>query len=594
MFGQHQPVGLSQHVQPGSDLGSSLREIPPAFGAAAWAQARRRRARRRPQAIHFVGLFHLMKRIGQRADALRWTNYQEARRLEGVMQDRQDLALQRRSKVDQYVATTDQVQLRERRVFGHIVPGKNAYVADVLCNLVPAFRTGEEPRQPLRRDVRNFGVLVYAGAGFCDRRFADIGGENLERNALSRLVQEFHQADGDRISLLTRCAPGHPDPDGVPGSPILDQSGKHAGLQILEERWLPKECSDGDQTVLAQCGGFLAILLEMPAVVFEVFESAEGHAPLDAPGQGAGLVVREVHPGGAPYQPEDLSQFRISRRPNLLPGVDRNIRMVRDGYQLPRDSGRRQDIIHHAGGDGAARHAIELRGAHFLGEGGAARSLDRLQAQRPIRCGSRHNHAERPASAVRRQGAEEIVDRHVAAADRPVRGVQDSTGNAQIAARRNHVNVIGLGASLAFHLGNRHFGCFGKQLRQMALVTRIEMLNQHECHAGIVRQMREQLREGLQAACGGSHTNNAESTGFALLLGGRRGGLLSRGGWLLWLRRIGRTRRASNPARPATAGLLCQTLPLPFSRRNGRPRSNRSWTNRAREMPFAIGGWPIH
>src|ERR1035438_1459622 len=361
MFGQYQPVGLSQHVQPGPGLGSSLREIRPAFGAAALAQARRRRARGRPQAIHFVGFLHLMKRIGQRADAFRWTNYQEACRLEGVMQDRQDLELQRGAKVDQYVATTDQVQPRERRVLGHVVPGKNAYVADALCNLVPAFRTGEEPRQSLRRDMRNFGVLIYAGAGFGDRRFADIGSENLERNALSRLVQEFHQADGDRISLRAGGAPRHPDPNGVPGSPIPDQSGEHARLQILEDRWLPKECSDGDQAVLAQCGGFLAILLEMPAVVFEVFESAEGHAPLDAPRQGAGLVVREVHSGGAPYQPEYLGQFRIYRRPNPLPWVHRNIRMAREGHQIPRDSGRRQDIIHHAGGDGAAGHRSEER-----------------------------------------------------------------------------------------------------------------------------------------------------------------------------------------------------------------------------------------
>ena len=101
----------------------------------------------------------------------------------------------------------------------------------------------------------------------------------------------------------------------------------------------------------------------------------------------------------------------------------------------------------------------------------------------------------------------------------PGRRLKDSIGNAQIASRRNYVNMIGLGASLAFHFGDGHFACFGKQLRQMALVTRIEVLNQHECQAGIVRQMAEQLRECLQPAGGGSYADNGEGIVLSALLG---------------------------------------------------------------------------
>ncbi len=68
--------------------------------------------------------------------------------------------------------------------------------------------------------------------------------------------------------------------------------------------------------------------------------------------------------------------------------------------------------------------------------------------------------------------------------------------------------MVGLRASLAFHFGNRHFARLGKQFRQMALVTRIQVLNQHECHAGIGRQMTEQLRECLQSAGGGAYADN--------------------------------------------------------------------------------------
>ncbi len=81
--------------------------------------------------------------------------------------------------------------------------------------------------------------------------------------------------------------------------------------------------------------------------------------------------------------------------------------------------------------------------------------------------------------------------------------------------------MIGLGASFAFHFTDRHFAGFGEQLCQMALVTRIEVLNQHECHAGIVRQMAEQFRECLQSASGGSYANHhGECICFGRLLSG--------------------------------------------------------------------------
>src|SRR5208283_5156465 len=115
---------------------------------------------------------------------------------------------------------------------------------------------------------------------------------------------------------------------------------------------------------------------------------------------------------------------------------------------------------------------------------------------------------------------------------------------AQIASRRNYVNMIGSRASLALHFRDRHLACLGKQLRQMALVTRIEVLNQHECHAGIVRQMAEQLRECLQSAGGGSYANNhGECTGFTRFLGG-------------W---------PHGSAWPALTDLVCHAPPLPFS-----------------------------
>jgi hypothetical protein len=54
----------------------------------------------------------------------------------------------------------------------------------------------------------------------------------------------------------------------------------------------------------------------------------------------------------------------------------------------------------------------------------------------------------------------------------------------------------------------------------MALVTRIEVLNQHECQTGIVRQMAQQLRERLQAAGGSAYAHNVGGSAADEFAGG--------------------------------------------------------------------------
>ena len=49
--------------------------------------------------------------------------------------------------------------------------------------------------------------------------------------------------------------------------------------------------------------------------------------------------------------------------------------------------------------------------------------------------------------------------------------------------------MIGLGARIVLYLCDSHLTYLGEQLSQMAGVFRIEVLNQYEGHAGIVRQM---------------------------------------------------------------------------------------------------------
>ena len=183
--------------------------------------------------------------------------------------------------------------------------------------------------------------------------------------------------------------------------------------------------------------------------------------------------------------------------------------------------------------------------------------------------------------------------------------MKDSPGNVQVASRRNHKDMIGLRASLAGHLRYGHSACLREQLGQVTLVTRIEMLNQHECQTGIVREMAEQFRERLQSTGRSSDTYDSEGgTGLACENGPYgRNGILSGRGW--WRRgRIRRTRgRRHNALRMATS-LLCQMPPRPFSPEQRALYQTRRATSNARGGPpsepsqrrcpfLATGGQPL-
>ena len=75
-------------------------------------------------------------------------------------------------------------------------------------------------------------------------------------------------------------------------------------------------------------------------------------------------------------------------------------------------------IVHQAGGDGAARHAVILGGVGVLGHDHAALALDGPHAQGAVAAGARKHDADGPLALVLGQGAEEEVDRQTLAAGR--------------------------------------------------------------------------------------------------------------------------------------------------------------------------------
>jgi len=131
--------------------------------------------------------------------------------------------------------------------------------------------------------------------GLFRRCFAEIGGEDLERNPHFRVFQ--NSSSRWRSNRPPRPWRTQAPRSGSDPRPSIFDQGRNTFFFSSRRPRFPKECRDGDQTVLAQRFCFVSIPLEIPAVVFQVLESAEGHAPLDASREGAVLVVREVHSG---------------------------------------------------------------------------------------------------------------------------------------------------------------------------------------------------------------------------------------------------------------------------------------------------------
>ena len=74
--------------------------------------------------------------------------------------------------------------------------------------------------------------------------------------------------------------------------------------------------------------------------------------------------------------------------------------------------------------------------------------------------------------------------------------------------RRNHVDVIRLDPQLVRDFLHRHRRGPAQELRERALMLRIEMLHEHEAHARIDRQVLEQRRERLESASRGADAHD--------------------------------------------------------------------------------------
>ena len=98
-----------------------------------------------------------------------------------------------------------------------------------------------------------------------------------------------------------------------------------------------------------------------------------------------------------------------------------------------------------------------------------------------------------------------------AAVGRPRQKRQAPLQDRNIGVGGDDVDVIGLDGRAVLHLAGWHPGPLGEQVGQDRFVRRVQVLHEHKCHAGVIRQRPKKLGEGLETAGGGTDSHDGKA-----------------------------------------------------------------------------------
>ena len=229
------------------------------------------------------------------------------------------------------------------------------------------------------------------------------------------------------------------------------------------------------------------ILLGIAKILVRLLDLVEGHAPFHPAQQGVLLVLGEIGAGLVTQQDTELFQHVLGlggRGEDHAGFFAESVGHIGDqpGWHF----GRRQNIVHQAGRDGAARHAVVLGGVGGLRDDHAALALDRSYPQRAVAAGAREHDADGPLVLILGQGSEEKVDGHPQTARRVwLQQLQATVQKGHVAVGRNDVSAVGLDLHTVLNLIDLHAGIAFDQVAQDALVVRGQVLHQDEGHVDL-------------------------------------------------------------------------------------------------------------
>jgi hypothetical protein len=453
--------------------------------------------------------------VRQGADGFRRAQHEEAVGVQGVVKRRQHPLLVRRLEIDEDVAAGDQVHAGERRILPEVVLREHALVAHVLSDLVAALALEEEAGQASRRHVGGDVLRIDARASLVDHLRRHVGAEDQHRRARARPARGLQQGDGHRVGLLAGGAARDPYPHRHAGGAILQHLRKGLGGQELEGIGVPEEGGHVDEEILVEAFPLRRVLLEPPEVLREALHPQQRHAAPHAAQEGGLLVRLEVDTGVLVQEREDSPEGVVVL---AVPGgcgvaVHRRLEVILAGQagDLARDALRRQHEVDASRGDGAAGHAVVARRAGVLGEGDAAGGLHRLASRRPVASGAGEDDRHRLAAPHLGQGVQEQVHRHVRAIGRLAWAKREpAVVDQHVLPGGDDVDVIGLYLQAFLGLAHGHGRGAGQQRGQDALVLRGQVLDEHEGHSRVGREVLEELAEGFQSARRGAYTHDGE------------------------------------------------------------------------------------
>jgi hypothetical protein len=258
-----------------------------------------------------------------------------------------------------------------------------------------------------------------------------------------------------------------------------------------------------DQQVGEQLTGLLAAFSQHLEIRRQRLQLLELHSSLDATQDGGALVLAEVMTRARADQGEDLVQDALLVRPQLVAvrGQRDARRPVGQALQLVGDDRERQHQVDHAGGDRAARHAVELGVLGRLHDRDAAGLLDPAQAQAAVGPRAGEHDADGLPVVRRRQRAEEVIDRRpLPRARLELRQAQVRVDRVEVRARRDDVHAVGRELRGLADLLHRHPAGGLEQLREVALVSGGQVHDDDEREAGVARQVGEQCAQRAQPA----------------------------------------------------------------------------------------------
>ena len=188
-------------------------------------------------------------------------------------------------EVDQHVAATDQVELRERRIADHILFGEHHQIAHLLADAIGVLPMDEIAAEQIARDVGGNALRVNARPGERQGVVIDVRRENVNVENFVLLLGVAQDQHRQRVGFFARRAAGRPDADRSFGTMRGDQRDDDRFLEGLPGLGLAEKAGDADQHVLEQRADLALALPEIFDVLLHIRDVIEPHPPLDAADQ---------------------------------------------------------------------------------------------------------------------------------------------------------------------------------------------------------------------------------------------------------------------------------------------------------------------